>query len=155
MRFMGLFFPSRVVCDSASVFCFVNSARVLRWMPRFLCFHSQSCYSGRERRQLCLQLKSWHTHSRIYYSYHSVSERDLGPPVYLTNSPFCELSRSEQIMLTLMNWVFMSDAKRAFSQSHQAASDSGPRRSHREEQNVGISKPIRRRSIRYNIWHLP
>lgn len=48
---------------------------------------SRSCFSGREWRQLCLQLKSWHTFTRIYYSYHSVSGRDLRPPVYLTNSP--------------------------------------------------------------------
>lgn len=46
-----------------------------------------SCSFGRERRQLCLQAGSWRTFSRIYYSYRSVSERDLQPPVSLTSPP--------------------------------------------------------------------
>lgn len=46
-----------------------------------------SCSFGRERRQLCLQAGSWRTFSRIYYSYRSVSERDLQPPVSLTSLP--------------------------------------------------------------------
>lgn len=79
------------VCVFVCVCVYVHrlSPQVELW---FLCFRSRSCYSGREWRQLCLQLKSWHTFTRIYYSYRSVSGRDLRPPVYLTNSPFCELS---------------------------------------------------------------
>lgn len=73
-----------------------------------------SCSFGRERRQLCLQAGSWRTFSRIYYSYRSVSERDLQPPVSLTSSPphslLWRVSVSEQITLFLMNWVFMSVA---------------------------------------------
>lgn len=77
------------VCVCLCVYMHRLSPQVELW---FLCFRSRSCYSGREWRQLCLQLKSWHTFTRIYYSYRSVSGRDLRPPVYLTNSPFCELS---------------------------------------------------------------
>lgn len=77
------------VCVCVCVYMHRLSPQVELW---FLCFRSRSCYSGREWRQLCLQLKSWHTFTRIYYSYRSVSGRDLRPPVYLTNSPFCELS---------------------------------------------------------------
>lgn len=77
------------VCVCVCVYVHRLSPQVELWFP---CFRSRSCYSGREWRQLCLQLKSWHTFTRIYYSYRSVSGRDLRPPVYLTNSPFCELS---------------------------------------------------------------
>lgn len=74
------------------VWTWACTSSVLRWNCGSYASRSRSCYSGREWRQLCLQLKSWHTFTRIYYSYHSVSGRDLRPPVYLTNSPFCELS---------------------------------------------------------------
>lgn len=87
--FMGVvYFLNEDVCVCVCV-CTSLGPQVEPW---FLCFRPRSCFSGREWRQLCLQLKSWHTFTRIYYSYHSVSGRDLRPPVYLTNSPFCELS---------------------------------------------------------------
>lgn len=95
---MSFFSGACFLCEPAStshlylcvcVYVHRLSPQVELW---FLCFRSRSCYSGREWRQLCLQLKSWHTFTRIYYSYRSVSGRDLRPPVYLTNSPFCELS---------------------------------------------------------------
>lgn len=84
-----------------------------------------SCSFGRERRQLCLQPGSWRTFTRIYYSYRSVSERDLQPPVLLTSSPFCELSVQSKLCSCWwieFLWVLLTNIL-AQSQGHQGLRD--------------------------------
>ena len=105
--------------------------------PWFLCFRTRSCFSGREWRQLCLQLKSWHTFTRIYYSYHSVSGRDLRPPVYLTNSPFCELSVHSKLCSHWwieFLWALLTNILTE-GQGQEPASVSGPQVNDKKKKN--------------------
>lgn len=114
MHFMGLFFPSMWQCACVSVLFCVNPGSVLRWIyvVPLLSFSKLLFWTGMEAAVFTTQVLAYIYQNLLFISF---SIRERSQATCLSNKfTLLWAFRSEQIMLTLMNWVFMSDANEHF-----------------------------------------